>query len=188
MAATTEKQEPGWLIVMTKPNSEIDVLCRLRKQGFRVWHWHCMRDEPSGDRRRRVSRRAMRSYLSRYLFVREDEAVDLINQTEGVSTTVNTPQGPDGDPLPVIISNASLQSLATYLGVSEDGYVPEREPEAPPMLPAGAMVRDVELGIFARVARSAPLDGKTKIRGFTEFFGRVTAVELDQRHMEVIDA
>lgn len=174
-----------WLIVATKPRMENLAAYHLRRQGFRVWWWHQLKQISVGRPEYRKTRAEMTSFLPGYLFARETDSIGKINDTDGVRAVVT---GADLDmrlgSMPVMVPGTELASRAAEIGVQEDGYVPARQAPAPEVFREGTKFRWSDLSPFSLLpepgefAETTELDGKRQIEAYVNLLGRKTRVTV----------
>lgn len=113
----SDRSDNAWFAVQTRPGREADAERELKRKGFAVWYWWCMRETCVGPRHRRRTCRIKRAYFPCYVFVGASERVSAINQTAFVSGILYA-----GD-RPLHIDAEELGSIALNVGVDENGFV-----------------------------------------------------------------
>ena len=161
---------PTWFAVHTKPQKEGMVHNLLGWQGFETLYLHY----PATVKHARRTRRVMRAYFPRYVFVAvgEGQEVATVNKTIGVSTVVYLGDEPLEIPGPVIDELKLRADSTGLLKVS-----PEETAEVRKRFRRGQRVRITE-GVLEGLKATIGVDSGHEVKVWLEMFKGEVQVSL----------
>lgn len=159
---------PRWYAVHTRPQSEAEADCNLRRQGYWTFYpFHRIR-----RRRKRPNTNVYtvewveRPYFSRYVFValrHDQESLYGVNETDGVSTVVYC--GPD----PLVIPHSVMDELMDR--ADDKGLIGVLDNASRPKLKPGQMVTFKDNSPLAGLVAQVAVDAGREIRVWLDVLG-----------------